>query len=128
MSVQSISPQEIAERGLNSHVVWFVYNETDQEVSGFSASGGRQGRITPVFLEKEDAETCRFIASKQAYLQKSSLGIRSEIFQTLFEEIVEDEPEFTLQLYDSNRAKEWFKQFENILLTREFEETRKKET
>lgn len=123
MATKAISPKEIEEKGLNKRPVWFVFNETKQEVPGFPSDNSND-RKTPVFLEKEDAETFKFIVSKLPYYQDCTLSIQSEVFQKLFEETVEDEPEFMLQMYGPDEAREWFKDFQDILQFREFEETR----
>lgn len=117
MAAQAISPKEIEEKGLNKKPVWYVFNETTKEIPGFPSTSSN-GRITPVFLEQEDAETFKFIVSKQAYYQDVTLSVQSEVFQKLFEEIIEDEPEFALQMYGPDEAKEWFKDFQEILRTR----------
>jgi hypothetical protein len=117
MTAQAISPKEIEEKGLNKRPVWYVFNETKKEVPGFPSTTSND-RITPVFLEKKDAETFKFIISKQPYYQDVTLSIQSEIFQKLFEEIIEDEQEFALQMYGPDEAREWFKDFQDILRTR----------
>ena len=70
-----------------------------------------------MFLEKDDAETFKFIVSKLPEYQDYDLSVQSEIFQKLFEEIVEDEPEFTVQMYGPDEAREWFKDFQHTLRT-----------
>jgi hypothetical protein len=117
MAAQALSAQEIADKGLNKRVVWYIFDETNQVVPGFPSTTSND-RITPVFLEQEDAETFKFIVSKMPFYQDCKLSLQSEIFQTLFDEIIDDEPEFELQMYDSDGAKEWFKDFEDILRTR----------
>jgi adenine-specific DNA methylase len=117
MAAKAISAKEIEEKALNKRAVWFVFNETKQEVPGFPSDNSND-RITPVFLEKEDAETFKFIVSKLPYYQDCTLSLQSEIFQKLFEEIVEDEQEFMLQMYGPDEAREWFEDFQDILRTR----------
>jgi hypothetical protein len=117
MAAKAISAKEIEEKGLNKRPVWFVFNETKKDVPGFQSTNSND-RLTPVFLEREDAETFKFIISKQPYYQDVTLSVQSEIFQKLFEEIIEDEPEFALQMYGPDEAREWFKDFQDILRTR----------
>lgn len=136
MPVKPISPEEIAEKGMETRV-WYVINETQDHILGFppAVEKGQEDsrlppwndsyeRVTPVFLEKEDAETLKFIASKQAYLQNDKLDVESEGYRDIRERVA-GHPEFTLQMFDSERAKQWFKDYEDILRTRKFEEARK---
>ena len=113
MTVPALTPEEVEERGLNDSIVWYVYNETEKHASGFERRDGGEGRITPVFVEKEDAETCRFIVGKTAYLQNHVLTVKSAHLQDLIRD-VDGEWEFHLQVWDGERAKKWFEEYGDI--------------
>jgi hypothetical protein len=136
MLLPGLNEKEVAERGLNNKEVWYVVNLTKNHISGFPAQtedkieirdvGDPYKRIAPVFLEKEHAETVKYLFSKTAYVQNDKLDVESEIYQDIAERI-KNYPEFQLQLYDSERGEAWLNQYKDFLSTREFEENRNKE-
>ncbi|HEX8196377.1 MAG TPA: hypothetical protein VF571_09330 [Pyrinomonadaceae bacterium] len=136
MKVTGLNAEEVVKQGLSNSNVWYVVNLTQNNVMGFAAqigdkpeirdAGDPYERITPVFVEKKHAETVQYLASKNAYTQDDKFGIENDTYQNIIERI-KDDPEFSLQFYDSERGEQFIQQYEEFLSTREFEEKRNKE-
>lgn len=118
MTIRGLTPKEVRESGLEGSVVWYVVNVSKGHVSGFPEKTvdvssfnlpytDPYERITPVFLSKEDAETCRSIVSRGAFLQNDVLMVENESYSDI-EARIKDHPEFKLQLFDAERAKKLF--------------------
>lgn len=135
MSVQALTPQEIEGRGLSEANVWYVVNVTKNHISGFKP--GKDGeednpfempwydegpRSTPVFFDEADAERCRFIVSKQAFIQNDRLEIESEPYADVVKRA--GQWDVSIRAFDSDRAKIWFEKYADLTLTREWEESR----
>src|SRR5262245_40544409 len=122
MPTQALTQQEIEDLGLSNSDVWYVINVTENHISGFKP--GKEGeednpfempwydegpRVTPVFFDKADAETCRFIVSKDAFLQNDTLGIEDEPYPDVLKRAIQWG--VGIRAFDSERAKQWFEEY-----------------
>lgn len=119
--MKGIDPKDI-EAGLKEHVFWYVYDENTQQVITVPDDQANE-YVAILFQEKKDAETWKFVLSKSVAHQDHKLRVDGDKFQSIYEDSLEHQ-EFKLLAFSPEEASKFFEAYKDILLTRDFEESR----